>query len=287
MRVLPFQIPHVNDEAFRLQEDRVPHFYDRFHSHEEVQIMWIIAGEGLVVAGDYMGRFGPGDVFVLGSYLPHVFRNDEVYYQPHSPGAHALSVYFTPGYLGEHFWRLNEVSALADFLQQARRGYRVTGPRRTDIGHRIQLLQQTTGIGRITGFLHLLEALARQEGLEVLSLREPVPQQGGYDKRMSDVLEFTFREYARKITLAEAAGVAHMSVPAFCRYFKQRTRKSYLSFLQEVRVRKACQLLALGNLPIENVCYAVGFANISNFNRVFKRITSQTPKTYLTRRLWY
>ncbi|GIV37891.1 MAG: AraC family transcriptional regulator [Cyclobacteriaceae bacterium] len=287
MKVLPFQVPHITGEAYRFQEDRVPHFYDRFHSHEEVQIMYILAGEGLVVAGDYVGRFEPGDVFVLGSYLPHVFRNDEAYYRRDSPGAHALSVYFTPAYLGEEFWRLNEMASVLAFLKRARRGYRVTGPARYHLGQQIALLQQAKGVERITGFLVLLDKMANGAPLEALSMTEPSPQQGGQDRRMSDVLEFTFREYHRRITLREVAEVAHLSPQAFCRYFRQHTRKSYVSFLQEVRIRKACQLLTRENLSIENVCYAVGFQNISNFNRVFKRITRQTPKTYLTRRLWY
>ncbi len=287
MKVLPFQIPHYSGDAFRFQEERVQYFYDRFHSHEEIQITWIVAGEGIVMAGDYVGRFEPGDVFVLGSYLPHVFRNDEYYYTEDSPGVHALSIYFTPAYLGEAFWRVNELAAINSFLARARRGYRVTGADRAPVAHRISALQQAEGIARITGFLTLLDFLACHTQLEAMSISEPMSQQGGQDKRMSDVLEFTFREYHRKITLKEVAEVAHLSPPAFCRYFRQHTRKSYVSFLQEVRVRKACQLLGRGNLSIENVCYAVGFQNISNFNRVFKRITSQTPKTYLTRRLWY
>lgn len=287
MKVLPFQVPHVTDEAFRFQEDRVAHFYDRFHCHEEVQIMWIKAGEGLVMAGDYIGRFDPGDVFVLGSNLPHVFRNDEIYYSKDSPGAHALSVYFSPAYLGEQFWKLNEMAAVNDFITRARQGFRVRKPASTEAGRLMERLQHAVGVERLVFFLTLLNFLSEKADLEVLGVSGSYPVMSGQDKRMSDVLEFTFREFHRKITLKEVADIAHMTPTAFCRYFRQHTRKSYISFLQEVRIRKACQLLLRQTDTVENICYAVGFQNISNFNRIFKRLTSQTPKTYLTRSLWY
>lgn len=287
MKILPFQVPHVTDEAFRFQEDRVPHFYDKFHCHEEVQIMWIKAGEGLLIAGDYIGRFEPGDVFILGSNLPHVFRNDEMYYREDSPGAHALSVYFSPSYLGDRFWKLNEMAGIYDFLQRSRQGFRVKKQDGVWVGRQMEQMQHAAGAERLVLFLTLLDYLSGRAGLEVLGISGSYPVMSGQDKRMNDVLEFTFREYHRKITLQEVADIAHMTPAAFCRYFRQHTRKSYVSFLQEVRIRKACQLLLRQSMTIESICYAVGFQNISNFNRIFKRLTSQTPKTYLTRSLWY
>lgn len=287
MKVLPFQVPHVTDEAFRFQEDRVAHFYDKFHRHEEIQIMWIKAGEGLLLAGDYIGRFEPGDVFILGSNLPHVFRNDEIYYREDSPGAHALSIYFAPSYLGEQFWKLNEMAVVSDFLERCRQGFSVKKPDSEQVGLQMERIQQAAGAERLILFLGLLNFLSGQANLNRLGISGNYPVMSGQDKRMNDVLEFTFREYHRKITLREVADIAHMTPAAFCRYFRQHTRKSYVSFLQEVRVRKACQLLLRQSMTVESICYAVGFQNISNFNRIFKRLTSQTPKTYLTRSLWY
>jgi AraC-like DNA-binding protein/quercetin dioxygenase-like cupin family protein len=287
MKVLPFQVPHVGGEAFRIQVDTEPGFLSRLHQHEEIQITWIQSGEGLMLAGDYVGRFEAGDVFVLGSNLPHMFRNDAWSTGSSSPPPRAVSLLFSPGYMGETFWQLFEMRCIRHFIGKARQGFRINRQDRHRAARYLTRITRADDVRRITLFLSFLNEVAKNFHLEPLGFSVFPPQGGREDKRMNDILEFTFREYHRKITLSEVAAIAHLTPSAFCRYFRNRTRKSYVSFLQEVRIRKACQLLMQPNITIEQVCYAVGFGNISNFNRIFKRITSQTPTTYLTRSLWY
>ena len=100
-------------------------------------------------------------------------------------------------------------------------------------------------------------------------------------KRMNEILNFTFKEGNRKIYLREVAEIANLSTEAFCRYFKLHTLKTYTTFLNEVRVSNACKLLLNPGVSIQEVCYQSGFQNISNFNRIFKRITGKAPSNYL------
>jgi hypothetical protein len=74
MKVVPFQIPKNTAEAFRVQVDDMPHLYDHLHQHPEIQLTVIKESNGTLVAGDYVGPFHAGDVFVIGSNQPHVFR---------------------------------------------------------------------------------------------------------------------------------------------------------------------------------------------------------------------
>jgi len=74
--------------------------------------------------------------------------------------------------------------------------------------------------------------------------------------------------------------MANRSPAAFCRFFKKRTRKTYITFLNEVRIQEACSLLLKPDLNISEICFQTGFNNISNFNRQFKKITGFTPKGY-------
>ena len=91
---------------------------------------------------------------------------------------------------------------------------------------------------------------------------------------------FTLKEYHRPVSLDEIAGVANMTVNSFCRYFKTRTRKSYLNFLTEFRIGQACKLLQQEEYSIADVGFRVGFGNLSNFNRKFKELNGCTPKEY-------
>jgi AraC-like DNA-binding protein len=100
------------------------------------------------------------------------------------------------------------------------------------------------------------------------------------EKRLGTIYRFTMNEFHRTINLQEVANIANMTVNSFCRYFKTRTRKSYLDFLTEYRIGQACKMLQQEEISISEVAFQVGFGNLSNFNRKFKELNGCTPKEF-------
>ncbi|HRW99826.1 MAG TPA: AraC family transcriptional regulator [Cyclobacteriaceae bacterium] len=282
VKVVAFKVPHTRREAFRVQEDQLPYFYDKLHHHVEIQLMWIEASEGTLIAGDYVGRFEAGDLFLLGSNQAHVFRNDERYYKSGSRQAKSLSIYFDESYLGEHFWELEEMDAIRRFLQETGRGYRILNYTRTEILSLIKSIRQNNNASKVINFLAILNLLTQSTDLVPLSVAAPLEAYSQNEgRRMNAILQFTFQQSHRKIYIEEVAKIAHLSAEAFCRYFKTRTGKTYTNFLNEVRISNACKLIIDKDLSIQDVCYKSGFANLSNFNRAFKRVTGKTPSRYI------
>jgi AraC-like DNA-binding protein len=284
MKVVPFNVPHLSKEAFRSQVDEKPHFYDELHAHPEIQLMLILKSEGTLIVGDYIGRFAAGDIYLIGSHLPHVFRNDKAYYQSSKRlKAHSISLYFNKHYLGEHFWQLDEMKAVRKLVEKSGRGLKIYGRTKDSIEKEIIKVSTLHGIDKIISFFEILKRLVSTKELKSLSVSnayESCSESEG--KRMNDILRFTFKESHRKIYISQVADIAHLSNEAFCRYFKTRTGKTYTNFLNEVRVSSACKLLINKDLSIQDVCFQVGFNNLSNFNRVFKRVIGKTPSRYLT-----
>lgn len=283
MKVIPFSIPKTSREAFRIQVDALPYLYDKLHQHPETQIMFIEKGEGTLIAGDYVGRFSSGSLFLIGSSQPHVFRSDDIYYKPKSKlQVNSISIYFDERYAGESFWQLDELQKVHQFLLKSGVGYRIQGETQAQL---IQLIQQVIllkGISKLIHFLQLLKVLSESKELIPLSILQAHTNLTITEgKRMNDILQFTFRESHRKIKIEEVAEVANLSAEAFCRYFKVRTRKTYTNFLNEVRVSNACKMLIEKRKSIQEICYDSGFANLSHFNRTFKKVTGKTPKGYL------
>ncbi|WP_369810771.1 helix-turn-helix domain-containing protein [Tenacibaculum finnmarkense] len=99
-------------------------------------------------------------------------------------------------------------------------------------------------------------------------------------KRMRDIMDYTLSNFNKKIELDDIAAVANMTSNAFCRYFKQRTNKTFFTFLNELRIETACKLLQNRDYSIIEVSEKVGFKNISNFNRKFKELKHKTPSNY-------
>jgi AraC-like DNA-binding protein len=283
MKVIPFQVPKTTKEAFRVQMDILPYLYDKLHQHPETQIMFIEAGEGTLIAGDYVGRFSTGSLFLIGSNQPHVFRNDDIYYKAKSKlRVKAISIYFDERYTGESFWQLDELQHINKFLLKAGVGYRITGSTQSQL---IQLMRELIflkGITKLIQFMQVLKVLSDSNELTPLSITSAHANLTiAEGKRMNDILQFTFRESNRKIKIQEVAEVANLSQEAFCRYFKVRTRKTYTNFLNEVRISNACKLLIEGESNIQSVCYQVGFHNLSHFNRQFKKVTGKSPSQYM------
>jgi AraC-like DNA-binding protein len=282
MKVVPFQVTQTTSQAFRFQKDSLPYFYDQLHQHAEWQIMLILKGEGTLVAGDYIGRFGTGDVFVIGSNQPHVFRNDEAYYHLKKKNqAQSISIYFNEKYWGSTFWQIEEMKPVRKFLSKAQRGLKISGSTKSVVTEQILAIQNQKETKRLSQFFLLLDTLHHAKDIQPLSVSVEIGKSMGEEKRMTDVVHFTFNQSHRKIYLSEAAAIANLSVEAFCRYFKARTRKTYTYFLNEVRVSQACQLLSNTEKSIQTICYEAGFENVSNFNRVFKKVVGRPPSKYL------
>lgn len=286
LKVIPFKVPQTTRDAFRIQVDRLPHFYDKLHQHDETQIMLIQKSQGTLVAGDHVGRFKEGDMFLIGGRQPHVFRNDESYYtksktKRKSLSAHSISLYFDEHYAGESFWQLSEMLNVRHFLSRAGAGYKISGNIRAELATMLEALNKSTGIDKLMLFLTILKKLSESPEVTRLSVSNTsISIQDHEGKRMNDILEFTFNQNQRKIYIEEVAAIASLSPEAFCRYFKLRTGKTYTAFLNEVRISNACQMLIRSGKTIQEVCFQSGFNNLSHFNRVFRKITGQTPKKY-------
>ena len=276
MKVVPFQIPKNTEEAFRVQVDDLPHLYNHLHQHPEIQLTLIKESNGTLVAGDYVGPFHSGDVFVIGGNQPHVFRNDEKFFKQRSKAV-AITIFFDETTFGEKFWLLEEMKSLQQFLKNSSGGFKITGRKKKLLAEKLVSIVNAKGIDRLIIFLEILKLFTSRK--EMHSLATPVIQRNikSYDgSRLNKVIEFTFNEFQRPITLKEVAGLANLTPEAFCKYFKTRTRKTYIKFLNEIRVNYACRLLTQDK-SISGICYDCGFMNLSNFNRIFKKIKQVSP----------
>lgn len=287
MKIIPFRIPKSGQEAVRVQVDTGRHFYPNLHRHPEVQITLIVRGEGVLVANDYVGNFATGDVFVLGKELAHVFRSDANYFAADSDlEVLGISLFFDEKYFGEHFWNLNEMDAVRRLVRDAAGGLRITGTARSAVAQHLLAIRYQTGLEKMVTFFSILHQLSTGGEYRRLSLTEALFHTHTYDnERMHAIVQYTFQSYQEPIAIETVARLANLTPEAFCRYFKLRTRKTYLRFLHEVRINQACKLLLQNNLSVEEVAFQTGFNNRANFNRVFKMLVGKTPSAYANEQL--
>lgn len=282
MKPILFRNLIAANESFHIQEDLLTNFYDFLHYHPELQLTLVIKSKGSAVIGDKIVPFEEGDLFLLGSGLPHVFRNEQL--SSNLSGTvcvHTISVYFRLNSFGEHFFDLPENHRVNDMLQKSCRGIRFPAKETEKVKKNIASLLKKKGTDLLITFFQILDVLSTCKSIELLSsLSFMNAKTDSESKRIQDIFTYVMNNFSREISLEEISDVSKMSVTSFCRFFKQRTRKTFTTFVNEVRIGHACKELLYNNYNINEVAYRCGFNNISNFNRQFKLVTGQTPSEY-------
>jgi AraC-like DNA-binding protein len=279
MKVLPFKIPKSENTTLLVQEDVGKLFYDKLHQHSEIQISIIIKGEGTLIIGDYVGDFKANDIFVIGENLPHVFKSD-------TSIAHEvkmISLFFTKSSFGESFFLLPEFFHLNTLFTNAKTGFEVIS-NKARIIELFLTIKTDTKFYRFITFLNILNLISESNINSLSSFINIQKYTENEGKRMNAILQYSLTNFNNNITLHKISNIANMTANAFCRYFKQRTNKTYFDFLLDIKIGNACKLLLKkGDLSIHEIAFKSGFNNISNFNRKFKALKKMTPSEFRKR----
>jgi len=270
------------DTSFRVKVDKRPFFDGQWYYHPEVELIVIRKSCGMLCVGDRIDRYNVGDVLVLGSCLPHLFKSDPEYFAGTADhGVEAIVIHFKEDFWGRDFLALPELKAVRKLLETAKRGLRVQGKTRAEITRRVEYTVDARGACRIELLLGMLELIAGSPEVEPLSsLGFILPEAIRNSERLNQIYNYTFHNFQNEITVEEVAKAAHISRTYFCRYFKTWSGKTYWQFLLEVRIGYACRLLVEDKLTVSEICYRCGFNNLSNFNRHFKTIMHTTPLAF-------
>ncbi len=276
MKVLPFKIPKPDFDALVFQEDKDIVFFDKLHQHKEIQVSLIVEGEGTLIVGDTINYYKTGDILVIGSDIPHVFKSDQTSHLK----SHMLTLFFTEISFGSQFFNLEELKELKPFFKRSRHGFKVASHKKMISG----LFDQLAIASKFQRFMILLELLQLLSKSSYTSLSSFIYDKAFTDiegNRMRNVFEYTMNNYSDSISLGTISEVANMTKNAFCKYFKKRTNKTYITFLNELRIEHACKLLLTNkDLAIVEIAEMTGFHNISNFNRQFKTVKQMSPTAF-------
>lgn len=247
---------------------------ERWHYHREVEITLIESGSGRRIVGDHMARFTPPDLSVIGAFLPHYWNG-----LVHSSG---LALQFDP--LAPVFAAVPEMQTLRALWPLVQRGLRVTGSTRRDIICRLHAMPAATAPMRFSLLWHILSDLQRAPACDLhpLSQREfSHVESSPYQRQMEMAVRRVFEQAHRgTILLAPLLREIGMSKATFSRQFPRHTGRSFIAFVNEVRLEHARHLLRSSDQSITTVAMNSGFQNLSHFNAMFRRLTGMTPREY-------
>lgn len=221
-----------------------------------------------------MGEFETGDIFFLGSNLPHTFQKSG------EQITSAVVVQFRDDFWGNRFLEMPESCPLKQLLLASLHGLQIIGESKVVLAQHLQQLEDAVGFRRVLLLEECLHLIAESKEYQEVSTQEITPLSSKERDDIDCVFQFTIDSFKEQISLPEVAAIACMSVPAFCRYFKRSTQKTYTQFLNEVRIGYACNLLQGTQKSVQEICYESGYNSIANFHRKFFKIKSYTPLQY-------
>jgi AraC-like DNA-binding protein len=282
MTKTPFlqKLTHSKGSSFLAQRFETPWFETPWHYHEEFEILLCDGGWGKKYVGNHLSEYKQGDVLLLGRNLPHWFAADESIYIDKYVKPASIVIQFTLKSFGEGFFELEEMKRIQTMLQNSGYGLEFSGNSREKFADQIKAILELEGIKRFISFVMLLEEMSRSRESFKLSLN-PVQGLSSLDSpRMDAILQFLLTNYSREIRLEEVANLVQMSPAGFCRYLKSRTQKTLIELVNDFRINKACKLLHESDLKVVEICFEVGFSNLSNFNRQFRNLLKISPTEY-------
>ncbi len=281
-----------NDESSLSANLRVqPNFGRLWHYHPELELHYIIKGQGVRFIGDSISNFQDGELVLLGQNLPHTWRcNESKTLGIREDSTAAIVIQFLPDFLGKEFFSIPEALQIRLLFEKAKRGLLITGKTNAIVHEKMLKAVEESGMYRILTLLEILHILSQSCELNYIATSANFHRSNEAESvRLNKIYAHTMANFKRPLPLEEMAEVASLSVTSFCRYFKMMTNKSFHDFLMEIRISNACRLLVEDNLSINAICYECGFGNVSNFYRYFVRIKNTTPaefkKQYLERKL--
>jgi AraC-like DNA-binding protein len=261
-----------------------PHFSTEFHFHTECQMTFVVESSGHKVIGDCIENFETGELSFLGSDIPHVWYDDqEESEEAFNKEDHARSValFFNPTKLTPLLANFFDTKKLEQVLQISKRGMKFYGSSKEQLKKLLFKMAEEEGAAKLIILLSLLEILCSTNEYVLLASTGYVnTYQTSDNERVDKVFKYLFANFSNEIKLGDVAAIANMNKQAFCRFFKARTQKTLVEFVNEIRIAHAIKLMSAEDVNIASIAYDCGYNSISNFNKFFKLVTNQTPSDF-------
>ena len=272
------------DYSFSVEEIHLPYFISRWHFHpRHVEIILITKGTGNGLVGDSIQSFGPGTLALIGANLPHVWLNDKSHYQQETDlSASAIVLKFKEDMLGQTFLNLPGLQPVRHLIEErSKRGLLFFSGTLQKIAEEIQKMLSLPDFERIIKLLEILKLMSCSEDFQYLSSAGFTNTNNLNDcDRIDRVHKYVMENFNQKITLQKAASLASLTPNAFCKYFKERTGKTFFEFINEIRIGYARKYLLNEEMSVSQIGFECGFNTVSNFYKMFNQIAHMPPKEY-------
>jgi AraC-like DNA-binding protein/quercetin dioxygenase-like cupin family protein len=279
MEIIERKVILPENQSFIIRQIELKNNTGVIHTHEKYELNFIIDAYGRRFVAGNISKFVPGDLIFMAPGVPHCWEIENKEMLPK-----AITIHFNKDFFENLLVKIPELGFLQNFIKKSKQGLFIKGIETREIEALLNEAREKKSFDGFMAVLQLLRHISSQESL-LLANKEyewnfELPQ----NQRLRKIQEHVFHHFQDNIKLNEIASLIGLSEGAFCSFFKKNTKKTFFTFLKEIRISYACKLLTEdADKPISDICFESGFNNYTNFNRQFKEITGNTPKEYRER----
>ena len=267
------------DQSFKVWSHGYPFRTVRWHFHPEYELHLVTATDGTSYVGDYIGPFTVGDLVFVGPNVPHNWISNV------GPGEtvdeRCLVLQFTEEFIAGCMATFPELRFVDRLLKESVRGIRFDLTLAQRVEPLMRALLSAEGGRRITLFIEILDLIGNDQA------RVPITSAGFcldpstyMSASMNSVLQYIGDNFTRDLKEVDLARINGQSISAFSRSFRKHTGVTLVQYINAMRIELACQHLTQDELTITEICYEVGFNNVSNFNRQFLSLKAIPPSKF-------
>ena len=271
--------PLSDNDFFYLVDRTKDSFSFPIHRHEEFELNFVEHCKGATrVVGDSVEELGEYDLCLVGHGIEHAWLQNNCT----SHTIREITIQVSPDILSEPLLKKNRMSGIRELFKESSKGIAFSMDCILRVFHLMdRLLKSDSKFEQMLDFLRMLNELSKDQERRVLSSSGfSKPATTCYSRRIQKVQDYIESHYSEKITLEDLAKLANMATTSFSRFFKLRTGRSVQDYIVDVRLGHAIRELMDSTTSVAEICYACGFNNISNFNRIFKRKKNYTPSEF-------
>jgi len=247
-----------------------------WHFHPELELVYVNKGQGKRHIGNHLSYFNNSQLLLIGPNLPHNGFTDRL-----TTNGFETLIQFKEDFLGKDFFEIPEMKKIKELFERSKKGILFGSETKIKVGDKIENLVEKEGFKKLLVFLEILNILSKTSDYTILNVDgyavEIELQDSSKLDRIYTYINTNFKDH---ISLDQIANVANMTVPAFCRYFKKVTGKTFTKLVNEYRVVHATKLLSESMMSITDISFECGFNNFSHFNKIFKEITGKNASGY-------
>ncbi len=260
--------------------------YERYHSHEDYQLMFLQEGKATITIDDVSHIYAPGDTLLLGANLPHKI---EAFGATPCKG---ILIQFRQSLFPKEMHDIGDYHFVDSLLQKSLGGLLFhaneqeeapTEPHQDcqSLKEQFVAVHQAKGIGRLCLLLHLLDKLGKQleQGTTISHLSQS-PERESLGAVVERCKQYLKTHYRNDISLPDLSVSLGANETALCRKFKEETGETIFQYLTHLRIEAACKILRNTKRSISETAFRCGFNTVTHFNRKFKEIMGKSPKEF-------